>query len=205
LPSHKEALADMSVVVLRTHSQKHLPVLEVNPNLFEARYAAACDTRSCKAVCCADGTTVDVVERDRILAHAEMVKQSMSPGQDTDPAHWFEATEKEDRDFASGRAAYTTANENGCVFLDVDKLCVLQRASEASGGAVKLKPIFCAAFPVVIDQGVLGVDPLSSETGSSACCAHDPAGPLTVFDVCAMELELVVGAEGVEELRRLQK
>jgi Fe-S-cluster containining protein len=193
----------LSVIVLRSHPHKHLPALEVNPNLFEARFSAGCDPRRCAAACCAEGTTVDVTERDRILAHAETVKQAMTPGQDTDTSHWFEDKEADDRDFASGRAAYTTANENGCVFLDADRRCVLQRVSAASGGAVALKPFFCTAFPIVIDKNVLGVDPLASELAVSACCAHDPGGPLTVFDVCSMELEHVVGAAGVAELRRL--
>jgi hypothetical protein len=193
----------VSVILLRSHPHKHLPALEVNRNLFEARFSSGCNTQRCKASCCVDGTTVDVTERDRILAHAELVKQWMSPGQDTDPRHWFEDKEAEDRDFASGRAAYTMADDNGCVFLDADRRCVLQRASEASGGAVTLKPFFCAAFPIVIDQNVLGVDPHSTTTGTPECCVHDPSGPLTVFDVCAKELDSVVGAAGVAELRRL--
>jgi hypothetical protein len=97
------------------------------------------------------------------------------------------------------------ADEHGCVFLDADRRCVLQRASEASGGAVALKPFFCTAFPVVIDNGVLGVDPNATTTGAAECCIHDPGGPLTVFDVCAFELEHVVGAAGVAELRRLSE
>jgi Fe-S-cluster containining protein len=190
-------------VVLRSHLQKHLPVLEVNPNLFEARFRSGCDTLRCQASCCADGTTVGLNERDRILEHAELVKRSMSPGQDTDPSHWFEDREVEDGDFSVGRATYTMANDKGCVFLDAQRRCVLQCASHASEGAVTLKPMFCASFPVVIDGGVLGVDPLRTETGSTDCCAHDSGGPLTVFDVCANELEQLVGAEGVAELRRL--
>jgi Fe-S-cluster containining protein len=193
----------LSVIILRSHPHKHLPALEVSRNLFEARFASGCNPMRCAAACCAEGTTVDVTERDRILAHADIVKRAMSPGQDTDTAHWFEEREAEDRDFASGRAAYTTANENGCVFLDADRRCVLQRASAASGGALTLKPFFCSAFPIVIDKNVLGVDPLNAELAVPACCAPDPGGPLTVFDVCAMELEHVVGAEGVAELRRL--
>ena len=195
----------MSVIVLRSHPHKHLPLLEVNSNLFDVRFASGCDTRRCNAACCADGTTVDVIERDRILAHAEMVKGSMSPGQDTDPAHWFEDREAADSDFVSGRAAYTMANEHGCVFLDAERRCVLQRASEVSGGAVTLKPFFCTAFPVVIDKNVLGFDPLLALTEAPQCCAHDPAGPLTIFDVCATELEYVVGPAGVAELRRLSE
>jgi hypothetical protein len=193
----------LSAIVLRSHPHTHLRALEVNRDLFEVRFASGCNPLRCKGSCCADGTTVDVTERDRILAHARIVQQAMTPGQDTDPAHWFEEKEAEDRDFASGRAAYTTSNENGCVFLDADRRCVLQRASEATGGAVALKPFFCAAFPVVIDRNVLGVDPFASELGTSECCARDPGGSLTIFDVCATELEHVVGADGLAELRQL--
>ena len=193
----------MSVIVLRSHPHKHLPALEVNRDLFEIRFASGCDPLRCKGSCCVDGTTVDVTERDRILAHAGIVQQAMTPGQDTDPSLWFEDKEAEDRDFASGRAAYTTANESGCVFLDRDRRCVLQRVSAASGGALALKPFFCAAFPIVIDRNVLGADPFASELGTSECCARDPGGPLTIFDVCPTELQYVLGADGVAELRRL--
>jgi hypothetical protein len=193
----------VSAIILRSHPHKHLPLLEVSPNLFETRFASGCDTRRCNTACCGGGTTTDVIERDRILAHAELVKQYMTPEQDRDTAHWFEDRDAEDRDFVSGRAAYTMANEHGCVFLDAERRCVLQRASEASGGAVTLKPFFCTAFPVVIDKNVLGFDPLLTSEEAPHCCGQDPKGPLTIFDVCGMELEYVVGAAGVEELRRM--
>jgi len=193
----------VSAIVLKAHRQRHLPALAVSPEIFGIRFASHCDTRNCKAVCCADGTTVDVTERDAILAHADAVKAVMTPGQDTDTTHWFEDREVDDRDFPSGRASYTMADENGCVFLDSQRRCVLQVASEKSGGAMKLKPFFCTAFPIVIDGGVLSVDPLSNTVGTTDCCSEDPSGPRTVLDVCAMELDHVLGAEGVEELRKL--
>jgi hypothetical protein len=35
------------------------------------------------------------------------------------------------------------------------------------------------------------------------CCTPDPGGQRTVFDLCARELDHVLGADGIGELRRL--
>lgn len=180
----------------------HLPRLTVDRNIFDLRFGRGCATRHCDATCCATGVTLDVRERDRVLAHAELVQRAMSPGQDPDPAHWFAAEEVEDADFPSGRATHTRAGATGCVFLDAERRCVLQKASLAAGGGLDLKPFFCTAFPITLAGGVLLVD--DEEIRQRArCCASTADGPLTVFDVCAMELEFMLGSEGVAALRRL--
>jgi len=68
-------------------------------------------------------------------------------------------------------------------------------------GAV-LKPFFCRAFPISLENGTLTYDnQFDTET---QCCAPVAEGHLTVFDVCAEELEHVLGAEGAG-LRRLTR
>ena len=45
---------------------------------------------NCHGICCADGVDVDIAERDRILEHADMIRQYMDETQDRDTANWFQ-------------------------------------------------------------------------------------------------------------------
>lgn len=192
----------MSDTLPATGRLTHLPHLEVDRTIFELRFKRGCATRQCDATCCATGVSLDLGERDRVLAHADLVRRAMTPGQDQDPAHWFADEEFDDTDFPSGRATHTRVNGAGCVFLDADRRCVLQKASQAAGNGLDLKPFFCTSFPLTLSHGVLVVDDEEMRQ-RSRCCACTADGPLTVFDVCGMELAYMLGGEGVAALRRL--
>jgi Fe-S-cluster containining protein len=170
----------------------------VDPRLLRARFAAGCDTRRCNAACCRTGVWLDVAERDRILAHAERVRRVMERGQPRDTRRWFSRRSVTDADFPSGRAVHTRVVNGGCVFLDGEGRCVLQKASAAGP---RLKPFFCAAFPITIDQGVLTLDD-HEHRSRPECCASRRDGPLTVFDVCRQELRHTLGAAELASLRR---
>jgi hypothetical protein len=178
----------------------HLGRLTVHRSLFALRFAAGCATRRCEAACCVLGVLVDSAERDRVLAHAGLVAGCMTPEQDRDPAHWFAREERLDRDFPSGRATHTRAGAGGCVFLDAERRCVLQKASPAAG--LDLKPFLCTVFPLTVAEGVLRVDDMGASRPAH-CCGATPGGPLTVFDVCGPELEHALGPDGAADLRRL--
>ncbi|MGH7391492.1 MAG: hypothetical protein ACREM3_18835, partial [Candidatus Rokuibacteriota bacterium] len=190
----------MSDALPPTGRLAYLPGLTVDRNLFELRFERGCATWRCDATCCATGVSLDVRERDRVLAHADLVRGAMSPGQDPDPAHWFAAEEFDDADFPSGRATHTRAGATGCAFLDAERRCVLQKASLAAGGGLDLKPFFCTAFPITLSHGVLLVDDEEIRL-RPRCCGSTGDGPLTVLDVCSMELEYMLGGEGVAALR----
>ena len=55
--------------------------LSVDPRMLEARFAAGCNTRLCRGACCRSGVWLDVEERERVLAHAGLVRDAMDPGQ----------------------------------------------------------------------------------------------------------------------------
>jgi len=192
----------MSDTLPATGRLAYLVHLPVDDAVFELRFGRGCSTGQCDATCCSTGVTLDVIERDRVLAHVDLVRRAMSPGQDPDPAHWFDDAEFADADFPSGRATNTRVNGTGCVFLDADRRCVLQKASLAAGNGLDLKPFFCTAFPMAVSRGVLVVDDPDIRQ-RSCCCACTADGPLTVFDVCGMELTYMLGGEGVAALRRL--
>jgi hypothetical protein len=177
----------------------HLPQLRVAPSLLEERFASGCDTGRCVGRCCRSGVWLDPEERDRVLVHADRVRQAMDPGQPRDARRWFSRRVAVDPDFPSGTAVHTRVRGGRCVFLNGAGRCVLQKASSEG---LRLKPFFCTAFPVTVDGGVLMLDDKDFRAGQP-CCDSTEKGPLTVFDTCGRELRHVLAAEGVARLRRL--
>ncbi|HEY8150508.1 MAG TPA: DUF3109 family protein [Vicinamibacteria bacterium] len=173
--------------------------LRVAPSLLEARFAAGCDTGRCVGRCCRSGVWLDPAERDRVLAHADLVRRAMDPDQSPDTRRWFSKRVVADPDFPSGQAVHTRVRDGRCVFLNRGGRCVLQKASSPG---LQLKPFFCIAFPVTVDGGVLTLDDKDFRAGQP-CCESTEGGPLTVFDTCGMELRHVLGAAGVARLRRI--
>ena len=180
---------------------KHIPELRVGREIAEGRYPAGCSMRNCNADCCSGGVYADLAERDAILAHAELVKAQMDPGQQHDTAAWFEPEPIVDADYPSGKAIGTELHNDRCVFLNADGMCVLQKAAAAAGmDRYALKPFYCWLYPVTVEHGELTLhDPEYAERPT--CCSYSGEGPLTVFEVCEEELILALGEEGLEELR----
>jgi Fe-S-cluster containining protein len=185
---------------LRKHHLTHIDKLTVSAELLQTRYAAGCAMGNCRGNCCLGGASIDTTERDRIVAHAALVRAQMDETQQHDGDKWFEDL-IEDADYASGMAVTTQLHNDRCVFLNGAGLCVLQMAEEAGKLSEPLKPFFCRAYPIYIQNGMLTIDHQCD--GETKCCAAVAKGPLTVFDVCAFELEYVLGPEGAAELRCL--
>ena len=189
----------MTDLVLRRHKLRHLSTLQVEPGMLTARFASDCSMTRCTGRCCAHGVYVGLAEQQTILDNAAGIQGQMDASQVQDPAQWFDPEPVEDADFPSGRAIGTAELNGGCVFLNEAGRCVLQKASTAQTG--NLKPFFCTAFPLTLDHGTLCLD----DPRATGCCTPDPAGEQDVFDLCAQELEHVLGADGVGELRRLPR
>jgi hypothetical protein len=65
-----------------------------------------------------------------------------------------------------------------------------------------LKPFYCVAFPLTIDEHVLTTyEP--EFTNRPQCCSVGAAGALTVLDVCREEFEYMLGADGLREVEQL--
>ncbi len=194
--THKEARP-----VLRRHHLAHIRELVVDPGLFAARFRESCAMMNCTASCCTFGVYVDLAEREKILAHADQIIAHMDPHQVKDTAEWFEQRTYTDADFPSGRTVGTRAMPYGCVFLNGAGKCILQVTEQGEGlGQYFLKPFYCVAYPISIEGGMLTIE---NETylNHPGCCRPTAGGSRTVFDVCAEELQFVLGPEGVEELR----
>lgn len=191
-----------SKIRLRRHHLGHLHSLVVDPSFFTPQFAAGCSMANCNADCCRHGVMLDPAERDRILEHADLIRKHMEPHQDQDPAAWFEEGGP-DLDFPSGVAVGTQARDYGCVFLDRAGRCVLQKAAMAEGmPKFALKPFYCVAYPVTIEHGELIIDDADFVSRTS-CCSTVKGGEHSVFDICSEELEHVLGADGLAELRDL--
>lgn len=175
----------------------HLPPLRIRDNILRGRFAADCATIRCRGNCCRGGVSVDLAERDAILANSTSVQRFMEPQAEHDPAKWFNAESHEDGDFPSGRFVRTALHNGACVFLDSQGLCVLQKSSEPQ--QTTLKPFYCRAFPITVEHGELAVD----KGFDPNCCTLADDGVRDVFEVCPAELECVLGTKGFEELRDL--
>ena len=109
--TRKATEAGMPEETLKARGPIHRRELRIAPDLFEARFASGCATRRCEGRCCRGGVWLDPGERDAILAHADLVREAMDPGQPRDTRRWFSRRVNEDPDFPSGRAVHTRKRE----------------------------------------------------------------------------------------------
>ena len=189
--------------VLRKHRLSHIRALRVGQGILSKKFASGCSMTACNATCCQGGVTLDVAERDAILAHADLIVRHMEPGQERNPSAWFDDNVVKDLDFPSGIAVGTEVTDRGCVFLDGAGRCVLQKAAMAENmPKFSLKPFFCVAFPITIEHSVLDTDE-PDFTERPHCCSVVESGTLSPVEVCAEELEFMLGREGLLELRSL--
>lgn len=196
-------MADREYLELRSHNLTHIPVLKIDPVVFEAKFAHGCSMENCNASCCQGGVMLDVDERDNILRHADLIRSHMEADQVQDPDEWFDNEEELDSDYPSGKGVGTQTTARGCVFLKKDGRCVLQTAAMEEGLPKQaLKPFFCFAFPVTIVAGVLTIDD-SDFTNRPECCTMVPKGSSSVLEICWEEFEFVLGDEGAKALRML--
>ena len=76
--------------------------------------------------------------------------------------------------------------------------------SQAPKGFGYLKPFFCRAFPVCILNSTLSVDDEQCPD-EHKCCGPVKNGPWTILDICSFELEYMLGADGLAELRKMAR
>ena len=202
LPIHDEREApEASIGTITRHKLAHLGPLRVGESMVDCRMAPGCDSNQCTSQCCGTGVYADRAERDRILAHAAEVIATMDPDQPKDPARWFDADELHDDDFPSKVAIGTQTFERGCIFLNQQGRCVLQKAT-LEGRVPVLKPFYCTAFPITIDKGMLLFD-VDNVEGTKSCCQPTVGASRSVLEVFPFEVDFTLGVEGVAELRAI--
>src|SRR5688572_13027834 len=98
----------------------------IHPRVTLKMFQADASVRQCDGRCCLGGAMVSVDERDRVLAHADIVRAEMTSRGRHDPSRWFDRRLIFDTDFTSGWTTGTKVMDGACVFLREDRLCALQ-------------------------------------------------------------------------------
>ena len=172
---------------------------KIDPILFEKGFAKGCGPHKCETSCCSSGVFLDPAERDVILDHKAEIKTKMDETQTTDDSKWFDNKKEIDQDFPSGFAVGTDVFNDKCVFLRSDGRCSVQLLSaDKYNDPWKIKPFYCVAFPICIENGVLTFDDYQQDNAS--CCSIVTEKESTLVDSCRAELEYVLGKEGYQKL-----
>ncbi len=171
----------------------------ISNDLFEKGYAAGNGPGICTAQCCTSGVWVDVREHAAILERKDLIKQYMDETQTLDEGRWFEGHIENDPDFPSGQCIGTAVVNDKCAFLDRFGRCSIQRAAVAAGEHKwAWKPMFCVLFPIVIENGVVGFDPMLQ--GEQPCCSIVSTFDVPLFAACKEELIYLLGKDGYVQM-----
>jgi len=172
---------------------------EIDPLLFEKGFPKGCGPLACESTCCSFGVFADLKEKELILSHKETIKKYMDETQTTNDSQWFDSEVFDDSDYPSGKSVGTEVYNDKCVFLNKVGMCSLQIAGATEGmGRWALKPFYCIAFPITVDEGVLTFDDF--QQGKTQCCSSIDTRETTLVESCKDELELILGHDGYEEL-----
>ncbi len=173
--------------------------LKFDPQIFTDGFEEPDGPNACTSHCCRHGVYLDPVERDRILASADIVEKYLDETQTKDRSKWFDNAEEEDVDFPSGVCVSTQVYNDKCVFLKKDGKCALQLAEKEEGlPRFSLKPFYCILFPIVKVDGVFTYDDFCS--GESACCTASRASGSKMIETCSIEFEHALGASKYKEV-----
>jgi Fe-S-cluster containining protein len=169
-------------------------VHQVDDAIFVRRYFGHCLACSfCGDACCDHGVDVSVVERDRILARADLLEPLVRVPR----AEWFAPVVTADADFPGAAATRTAVVDGTCVFRQrLARGCLLHAVALQLGEDYHdIKPMVSTLFPVTFGDGAL----LCSEelTDGSLVCAG--SGP-TAYEMARGELAHYFGAALVSEL-----
>jgi hypothetical protein len=167
----------------------------VSPDLFTTGYGKESGPWTCTSQCCGGGAYVDVTERDRVLAHAEMVKRHVDETQTQDESRWFEPNDFADSDYKSGRCVGTTVENGKCILQDKRGFCSLQVAASASGASKwAIKPLYCVLFPLEVIANVIRYDRRFHDV--RPCCTAKTEFEIPLFEACKDEVVHLVGEDG---------
>jgi hypothetical protein len=185
---------------MNNHQAFTVKGLTIAPELFDKGFPAQGGPCTCSSRCCSGGVYADVIERDAILAHKDMIQRHMDDSQVIDESLWFDTTEAADEDFPSGMCVGTEVHNDKCVFLDKRGFCSLQVAATEEGHHKwMLKPLFCILYPIEISEKTVGFDPMLQE--DEQCCSAVDRFDVPLFEGCREELVHLLGEDGFASMR----
>jgi hypothetical protein len=154
----------------------------------------------CSAKCCSGGVYIDLTEKEKILSFKEQIIQEMDETQNLDISSWFDDEIIEDTDFYSGKCICTKTFHDKCVFLNKEKLCVLQVVSTKFGyHKWFLKPFFCILFPLTIEENTITFD--DYQNGNEKCCSILNDFCISLYEACQEEIGFLFGEESHKYIR----
>lgn len=194
----------------------HPRIRRVEKDVFHLRFVRDCMRHACRCedeggrflpdACCQHGADVDLFERDRIVAHADVIARVLRP-EFRDPSRWFDASQPEPApEFPSGVVIRTGLagdhDASGCVFLQHDgRGCAIHRAALEHGLApAALKPAICQLYPLTIYGDTLGF----SDDFDRYSCGRQAGGP-SVYRVMRPTLAARFGEPFVVALDRAER
>ncbi len=179
---------------------------KIHPELLEEVHAERCVLSECLGACCTGGAWLDVEQLKIIVPQVAAIKPNL-PDDRRDPNAWFSAPAADEAAPGGGTigtnvvADLRRPGETCCVFLLPDRLCALQVTSQQLGLAYPgLKPLFCALYPLQIDEGEIIVDHETEQHFGGATCRRAGATKQPLYRVFKEEMQLLLGAEGYREL-----
>lgn len=179
---------------------------KIHPELLEEVHAERCVLPECLGACCTGGAWLDVEQLKLIVPHSAAIQANL-PEDRRDPNAWFSAPAADEA--APGGAMVGTnvvedpqrPDETCCVFLRPDRLCALQVTSEQLGlDYPGLKPLFCALYPLHVRGDEIVIDHETAQNFGGATCCRACATRRPLYQIFQVELEMILGAEGYEEL-----
>jgi len=196
-----------------TSREKELMIngVAVDTGLLEARPLRRCRLEECQSYCCSGGVYIAVSQAADIRAHAALIQPHL-PEERRDPALWFAAETEPDEDHpAEEPTTWTNVIDDAshpagqtCIFLRPDRLCALQAAGIAAGEHPwRYKPYYCALHPLVWEnKRVVLAEQSEMYLEGGNCNRPNPGQPIALWQLFDMELKLVLGEAGYEELAR---
>lgn len=176
---------------------------KIDPILFKKGFAKGCGPYKCETTCCSSGVFLDPMDRDAILKDKDGVKQFMDDTQSKDDTRWFDNKREIDSDFPSGYAVGTEVINDKCAFLREDGRCSVQLLSdEKYNDPWKIKPYFCVAFPICLDNNVVTFDEYQQD--NTSCCSIISDSGTSLVESCKAELIYILGEDGYKELLEMQ-
>lgn len=180
-----------------------LNLRSIHPRVVRPLFQAGASVTHCDGSCCHGGTTVSLQERDRVLAHADIVREAMTSRGRHDVGRWFDRRLTWDDDFTAGWTTGTRVQDKACIFFRKDRLCALQVAGEKHlGSSYALKPAVCLLWPLCIQDGKLEVG-YAWYTKRRECCAPIRSrGERTILQVMRPDERRIAGMARPDVSRR---
>ncbi len=183
----------------------------VHPDLLEARPLSRCDLAECQSYCCNGGVWIHTSQVDDILAHQDLILPHLPPDR-RDPSKWFDGVVEPDIDYPEAGDCTGTSvvidpthpAGQTCIFLNAERLCVLQKAGmEAGEHPWRFKPFYCALHPLGLGLNMLELEEDSEVYKEGGSCSRPSGELIPLYQLFDVETKLVLGEDGYAQLDRL--